>query len=187
MARKQKNSDDDDEEAPVGAAGGEDEAWDESRGKAGRKKLLVFIGAFVLIVCGAVASAYFTGVLDPILRASGALDEGEELKFSFATAKTGYFELPELLVNLNTSEGRSQYLKIRVNLEVRHAADIGHVQFLMPRILDRFQVYLRELRIDDIQSTRGLHRLRGELLARVNEITAPAQVNDVLFKEVLVQ
>jgi len=45
----------------------------------------------------------------------------------------------------------------------------------------------RELRIEDLQGSAGMYRLREELLRRVRAATAPAQVKDVLFKEMLVQ
>jgi flagellar protein FliL len=57
----------------------------------------------------------------------------------------------------------------------------------MPRIIDNFQVYLRELRVEDLRGSGGIYRLREELLTRVNAATAPAKVVDVLFKEMLVQ
>jgi flagellar FliL protein len=43
------------------------------------------------------------------------------------------------------------------------------------------------LRIEDLQGSAGLLRLREELLTRVNSSVKPAKVNDVLFKEMLVQ
>ena len=57
----------------------------------------------------------------------------------------------------------------------------------MPRIMDNFQVYLRELRIEDLKGSAGMYRLREELLTRVNAAAAPAKIQDVLFKEILVQ
>ena len=57
----------------------------------------------------------------------------------------------------------------------------------MPRIIDNFQVYLRELRVEDLQGSAGMLRLREELMMRVNNAVKPAKVNDVLFKEMLVQ
>jgi flagellar FliL protein len=57
----------------------------------------------------------------------------------------------------------------------------------LPRIVDNFQVYLRELRVDDLQGSAGMYRLREELLRRVNLAVRPARVKDVLFKEMLVQ
>ena len=58
---------------------------------------------------------------------------------------------------------------------------------MMPRIVDNFQIYLRELRIEDLRGSDGIYRLREELLARVNAAVAPVKVTDVLFKEMLVQ
>ena len=58
---------------------------------------------------------------------------------------------------------------------------------MLPRIVDNFQVYLRELRLDDLRGSAGVYRLREELLARVNTAVRPAKIKDVLFKEMLVQ
>ena len=58
---------------------------------------------------------------------------------------------------------------------------------LRPRIIDHFQVYLRELRVEDLRGSAGIYRLREELLARVNAAVKPTKVENVLFREVLVQ
>ena len=50
-----------------------------------------------------------------------------------------------------------------------------------------FQVYLRELRVEDLQGAAGMHLLREELLTRVQAAVKPVKVNDVLFREMLVQ
>ena len=54
-------------------------------------------------------------------------------------------------------------------------------------MVDNFQVYLRELRVEDLRGSAGIYRLREELLARVNSAVRPTKVKDVLFKEMLVQ
>jgi flagellar FliL protein len=46
---------------------------------------------------------------------------------------------------------------------------------------------LRGLQVEDLQGSAGIYRLREELLARVNVVTEPVKVHDVLFKEILVQ
>ena len=53
--------------------------------------------------------------------------------------------------------------------------------------MDNFQVYLRELRVEDLRGSAGVQRLREELLMRVNAAVHPIEVRDVLFKEMLVQ
>jgi flagellar FliL protein len=57
----------------------------------------------------------------------------------------------------------------------------------MPRIMDAFQTYLRELRPSDLEGSAGLYRLKEELTRRVNASIAPARINAVLFKEIVVQ
>ena len=45
----------------------------------------------------------------------------------------------------------------------------------------------RELRKEDLNGSQGVFRLKEELLMRINSSAAPIKVNDVLFKEMLVQ
>ena len=79
------------------------------------------------------------------------------------------------------------FLKIKISLEIADPADIDTVNQLLPRIVDNFQVYLRELRVQELQGSAGMYRLHEELLRRVNIAVRPAKVKDVLFKEMLVQ
>ncbi len=97
-----------------------------------------------------------------------------------------FYDLPEMLVNLNSS-GKQTFLKIRVALEVGDALDITRLEQKMPALVDSFQVHLRALRIEDLQGASGLYRLREQLLARANNAAKPVKVQDVLFKEMLVQ
>ena len=99
-----------------------------------------------------------------------------------------YFELDELIVTLSGGPGRKQsFLKMRINLELQKASDEVRIKQVMPRIVDNFQVFLRELRIEELQGSHGLYRVKEELLARVNAAAHPVKVKDVLFKEMLVQ
>jgi flagellar protein FliL len=57
----------------------------------------------------------------------------------------------------------------------------------LPRVLDQYTGFLRELRMEDLQGSAGYARLQMELLKRVNLAVAPAQVDAVLIEEMLVQ
>ena len=61
------------------------------------------------------------------------------------------------------------------------------MQPVLPRVMDAFQTYLRELRPTDLEGSAGLYRLKEELTRRVNASIAPSRINAVLFKEVVVQ
>ncbi|MGH7881044.1 MAG: flagellar basal body-associated protein FliL [Candidatus Binataceae bacterium] len=99
-----------------------------------------------------------------------------------------FVDLPDVLVNLsNTGSDRTQYLKVKVVLEVPNPEVVAQIQPLMPRVMDAFQTYLRELRPTDLDGSAGLYRLREELTRRVNAAVAPSRITAVLFKEIVVQ
>jgi len=99
-----------------------------------------------------------------------------------------FFDLPEVLVNLsNSGSERIQYLKVKIVLELPDQLLMQQIQPVMPRVLDTFQTYLRELRPSDLDGSSGLYRLKEELTRRVNAAIAPNKVTAVLFKEIVVQ
>ncbi len=99
-----------------------------------------------------------------------------------------YYDLPSFLVNLNSAETkRTSFLKMTVSLELASSEDQSRIELMKPRLIDTFNTYLRELRPSDLNGSAGLQRLREELMVRINETVHPARVNDILFKEVIVQ
>ena len=82
---------------------------------------------------------------------------------------------------------RTQYLKVKVVLELPDQAMSAQIQPVMPRLMDTFQTYLRELRPTDLDGSAGLYRLKEELTRRVNAAIAPSRINAVLFKEIVIQ
>ena len=99
-----------------------------------------------------------------------------------------FFDVPEVLVNLsNTGSDRTQYLKVKIVLELPDQAIQPQIQAVMPRVMDTFQTYLREMRPSDLEGSAGLYRLKEELTRRVNASISPSRVNAVLFKEIVVQ
>ena len=104
-------------------------------------------------------------------------------------AKPAFFvDLPDVLVNLsNNGSDRTQYLKVKIVLEVANKELVEQIKPLMPRVVDAFQTYLRELRPTDLDGSAGLYRLREELTRRVNLAIAPSHITAVLFKEIIVQ
>lgn len=171
---------------------GEDYDEDEDgegapRRKGSKKKLFIMVGGTLLLVVGGLAAAYFTDLLDPLIDmvTGGETELAEEQER--ADIETVFFPVQELMVNLNTTGRKSTFLKIRINLELESAEDIPKIEAVMPRIMNSFQVYLRELRIEDLKGSAGIYRLREELLTRVSAAVAPIPVRDVLLQEMLVQ
>jgi flagellar FliL protein len=106
-----------------------------------------------------------------------------------AAAKPATFvDLPDVLVNLANGGGdHAQYLKVKIVLELPDPTVVAQIQPLMPRVMDAFQTYLRELRPTDLDGSAGLYRLKEELTRRVNAAVSPNRITAVLFKEIVVQ
>jgi flagellar FliL protein len=172
MAVKAKAADTE-PEGDAGAEGGEQAA---SKRKL-PLKLLAMIAAGVVLVGGLGTGVYMM------------LGHSHESQAATPVVKPAVFvDLPEVLVNLsNAGSDRTQYLKVKVVLELPDALLMQQIQPVMPRIMDTFQTYLRELRPTDLDGSAGLYRLKEELTRRVNVAIAPSKVNAVLFKEIVVQ
>ena len=184
-------AEDEENAADESKGGDEDEGEDSSKG-GGKKKLIIIIAAVLLLVIGGAAGAYFTGLLDPIIGSSDNEDEEPEEECEDPEAEdcggSAYYDLQELMINLNTAGAqKSSILKILVSFELESRRDRKKLDKIMPKIIDNFQIYLRELRIEDLKGSAGMYRLREELLVRVNAASAPVKVKDVLFREMLIQ
>jgi flagellar FliL protein len=139
-----------------------------------RKQMIIYGGAALVIIGGGYGGyAFFLGGKKPV----------EEV----AAPKALYQELPEMTVNLSAGNDRPQYLRVKITLEVQDQKAIEALKPVMPRVVDTFQVHLRELRAGDLEGSAGLFRLREELTRRVNHAIAPAKIRAVLFREVVVQ
>lgn len=164
-------------EAGVNQAEGQQE--EAVKAKSGRRKA-IFIGALILALLGAAGGgAWF--FFQQVER-----DRATDVAPAAAT-EVYFYDLPELTVNLNTAGQAAEFLKLSIALEVQDRSMIGIIEPRMPRVLDAFQVYLRELRREDLEGSAGIYRLKEELQRRVNLAVYPASVDNILFKEILIQ
>jgi flagellar FliL protein len=116
------------------------------------------------------------GPVDPSL---GVIAEGPD--------GVTFFTLPDMVVNIQSPDGRPTFLKLKLTLETKDAHVAEQLQTEMPRMQDMFQGFLRELRPEDLAGSAGSFQLRAEILRRVNLIAAPGKVDAVLIEEMLVQ
>lgn len=173
---------------------------DMPRKKLSGKVLVLFI-LLPLLLVGAGAGLYFTGFFDSAEEQVVEEEHGEE-EAKEAAPKTiaekdieevdpdappVFLPLEDILVNLDASGRRSTFLKISMSLELYKQDDVAAIEAVLPRVLDSFQTYLRELRVEDLRGSAGMYRLREELLLRVNAAASPVKVRNVLFREMLVQ
>lgn len=98
-----------------------------------------------------------------------------------------FYTLPDMVVNIQSPDGRPTFLKLKLTLEMQDASVAYALQGEAPRMQDMFQGFLRELRPEDLAGSAGSYQLRAEILRRVNLIAAPGKVDAVLIEEMLVQ
>lgn len=199
------------------AEGGDEGAHgEEGEGKKGGKKKLLLILVPLILLIGGGAGAYFMGLLDPLLGKAEETAEGEHgeegghgeeaAKGDHGAAAEGdhgaaaegghgeggggaFIEIPTMIINLASEdeEETPRYLRLTVQLEMVDPSQRAKVEAVIPRVVDQFQTYLRELRVRDLRGSAGIYRLQMELLWRVNQAAAPVEIKDVLFQEILIQ
>jgi flagellar FliL protein len=183
-----------------------DDAPPEGKKKLAGKKLVLFVILPTLLVLGAGG-----GALMMLLKPGGdAHQEGEQHAgkdkdkdagkakgndghgaegggaFTVTEGEDVYFvALPEILVNITTVDGGAA--KLKLTLEAADESALLALEPAMPRVMDQFQTFLRELRTDDLAGSGGAYRVRLELMRRVNLVIAPARIDAVLVEEMLIQ
>lgn len=170
---------------------GEDGAAAAGKRKlSGKKLILLYVLPIVLLLAGGGgAGAYFFFLAPPADQETAADEGGEDGETTGKATAKGliFYDLPQILVNLNSGGRQNSYLKVAIALELEADDDRSKVEAVLPRIIDTFQIYLRELRIEDLSGSAGPMLLKEELLARIHASTGAPKVNDILFKEFLVQ
>jgi flagellar FliL protein len=183
--------------AEGGAEG--DAGTEEGGGGFGRKKLVLLIMIPVLVLALGGGAAWYMGYLDKFLHKQldcSAVKEGDkdydaclkQIAQKNQDEGPGVFvDVPDLLVNLNSTSRNPRFLKISLKVELDKKEDEKNFELVMPRVIDQFQTYLRELRLEDLRGSSGMYRMKIELLSRVRAAAPGIKVRDVLFQEILVQ
>ena len=185
-------------EAPEGeAADGEDGEGAPAKKKFTPKMMIIAGVAAALILGGGGAGAFFLLKPKPDEAHAGKKAEKKKDKGDKEGAKMLgevregpdgilFYTMPNVVVNMQTADGRATFLKLKLTLEVPDQATVDLLEPNMPRLQDMFQTFLRELRPEDLQGSQGSYQLRMEIQRRVNMVIAPSKVNAVLIEEMLI-
>jgi flagellar FliL protein len=178
-----KDKDQDDAETGADAADGAPKQGFVKKFLGNKKLLIIVAAALVLVLGGGGAGLYFF-----VFSGSDAKDtKVATAPIPVIPPTVAFYDMPDIVVNITNPDGSPAYLKLSVSLELAAAEEKAALTALTPRIVDQFQGYLRELRVDDLRGSAGVLRLKEELLRRINVAAAPYPVKDVLLKEMIVQ
>ncbi len=167
--------------------------------KKGGKKKLLFIAApaALLLLLGGGAAFFLMGGEDEVQTAEAgeAGDDGDPLDqraeegvyVAEMSEHPEFYQLPELLVNIEASSGGTTYLKLNLMFQIPDPEMAALLDARMPLVMNQYQGFLRELREEDLYGSAGTHRLRLELLRRANLALAPSRIDAVLIQDMLIQ
>lgn len=156
-----------------------------------RRSRILLIVVLLLVLAGAAGAGWF--FLEPIKQLVGLggavpAEQAPSVPPPPKPEDIVYCDLPDIMVMLDAHGARERRIvKLGVSLALYDKDEEPKVQAYIPRILDVFQVYVGQLKIEDVAGAPQLARLRGELLQRINVALQPSHVDDVLFREVQVQ
>ena len=160
------------------AADGAETESAEATPNKGRSKLVMFGGVAALVAALGGGGAWWF--------LSGGAKEAQAK--TDPMKKTTFVDVPEMTINLSANgQDRQQFLKVKIKLEVADPKLAQDIQPVLPRVLDTFQIYLREMRAADFEGSAAMYRLKEELMRRVNIEVYPAKIDAVRFENALVQ
>lgn len=142
-------------------------------------KMPVILGILALLMGGGGGFyAAFSGLI--LAPESVSVIEGDDAKPD-ELPDVAFVAVEPMVISLAPSSA-GKHLRFRAQLEVpsQYTTD---VETVLPRVVDVLNGYLRALETRDIESPAALTRLRAQMLRRVQIVTGPGRVNDLLIME----
>ncbi len=184
MAEENQNPEENEAENTEGEGA---EGEEGEGGKSGGKSPLLFIIIAVVLVAAAGGGAFFFISSKPKPEDTAELEDTGPVDPFAQLDEIAFFSVPEIVANLTTDGKQKHFIKLKASVEIARESEIPMVEKALPRLQDDFNVYLRQLRMEDLQGSSGIHRLKEGLVLRAKQSLAPIEVNNVLINDVLVQ
>lgn len=158
-----------------------EEGAEEAPKKKGKMGLILAVLA--LLICGGGGFyATYSGLLALPLGGdeAGGKDNGQaQAKAMPELPPVAFLSTGEMIISLGPN-ARSKHLLIEAELEL--APDhLSEVELLRPRVLDVFNTFLRAVEERDLEDPGSMPRLRAQLLRRVQIVTGPDRIRDLLI------
>ena len=151
-------------------------------------KLVIGLGALVLILATALVTVLATGMMNKEAPEAAAAVPAEKPN-PFAEAK--YFELkPEFVVNFG-AKARPRYMMIDVSVSTKDDKAIEALKKHMPVVRDKLLSLFGDQNAAALQSSEAKENLRGETLACIQDVMkerfGSAAIDEVFFTRFVTQ
>jgi flagellar FliL protein len=136
---------------------------------------------FAMLSCFLIAA--FTGVLHSVPAAAAGAGQGGG---SDGQRQGCYYNLPQITTNLRPVDGFTHFMSLDISICLPSDEAARYLARIEPRVIDSVQPYLRDIRVEDLHGAAGMYQLRRNLLARIRAAARPVTVEEVVFREILV-
>ncbi len=149
-------------------------------------KLLIIIGAVVVLLLMGIMGAGFYVVLNKISEVSAPDQEiAEEVKEEEETIKP-MFPLQSFVVNLADKNGK-RYLRSTIELEMSESDLKEEIEQRLPKVRDTILMVLPLKSSDELKSHEGKIALRDEIMEKINSFLTKGTITNVYFTEFVIQ
>lgn len=170
------------EDADEEGSEGDDKEEEKKPGlkdKLAAHKAMIISVLFLVIIAGAVAGLYFTGML--------TAKKPHEISLALPDEAV-FHEIPKITVDLKPSPKHPRPF-IRLVMQVELQGETAKTAFIEreAKILDAMQTHLRTLTVQELQDTDGTERLRTDLLMVIGNVIRPERAITIYYKEIMIR
>ena len=158
----------------------EEEEQPEEEPKKGSKKPLLIGLVLALLLGGGGFYAIWSGMFLAPPSEVTAADEAED-ESPTPLPDVAFVPIPPLVVNVGGAQ-ENRHLRFQAQVEVA-GKSVEPVNALMPRIVDVLNGYLRAVDPAELERKAALVSIRAQLLRRIQVVTGPGHVRDLLIME----
>ncbi len=98
-----------------------------------------------------------------------------------------YVDFPQIVFSLHTPGSKYHLLKVSYSVEASNEESVAALNEMKPNIVDEIHKYLNNTRPEKLAATTGVYLIKEALYSRISKTIEPAEIDDVLIKQFLVQ
>lgn len=141
----------------------------------------LYVASVVIFIILAVAGYFLAGRwgLLPARISSTSSSEATGLVPDWA-----YVDLPRMTVSLGHSA--TTHMQVDISLEVA-PKDVMVLEGYLPQIMDRFNLFLPHVKVDELSRPIGMYSLHKNMLWQVNNMGMPVSVHDLMLQNMVIR
>ena len=147
-------------------------------------RTIIIVAPIIIVLIGSLYFFFFI-ILGPKHNDIEQIQQSKHKNHVVLESNT-YLDMDPIIIGLSPSGTKKEYLRINITLRLSTEEESNVVIKKLPVIKDTLIIFLRSLRATDFNSSSSAIYLKEEISKRINKITAPVIIKEVLFQELIV-